>query len=1225
MRVTIREIDLGCAETPKCARVTLAQTFVANPSLFRPDGCLTAPERRDKSQWIEKQSQEVRKQLQKALLDDPNIVVFPELCIPWQMQDELRRFSEENGVYIIGGLAYGPSYENSCAVFVPFRGHEVPLQCKLNRAPGEDTNTKTGSEIIIFRNTGFGDFASIICYDFTSLNIGKEIRDKKVSLLFLPTLNHATDLFDDMANGLCYTMYMYICICNSAGAGYGNSASYGPVRAIEGATLRRERVIGQVAGTQETVLTTVLDVPSLLESIDSFKKNRAIPVGFITPPADLSEKGAVVSPYTPLAPARDNFVGREKEIGETWALLESRNHVLILGPSGTGKTSLIYRLQAERPYEFQTGFVEVFDSENTFDFLRRLTVETISRTETERKNIKFEDALQQALDNINRIHDLVSAHGFERASMAFIESFHEIAQIVSVERGRSIVIFVDQAERLAWLEEDDEKKPYAVRILIRIMRDIETLEAPIRFVLAIRQHDYDPLIALANDHLPARVVSLQKFSKDDAVRAVEKPVPTGISVNRDFSNEIADLSNGNPFFVQLLADAAFKELGDRKVLSKDVLRELAIAGTRDLFPLLMKSLTPNEQRYVEAMGMCREYTMRAEDLLATLQVQPSELRHITDMLLAKNVIETLENGRVRFVHDQMKGFVQREWLAAKMSAIEKLRTETTTALQTLMLSREDEISVMFGLPSVALCIFKSLYLGDFENAIDVTSQISELRYSRASNVCLAALAAAAQTSSRDVFMKMHAMVVSGLERIEAEDLAAEASATFPYLDEGLYVENMRNTITRLEKLLGAPDRHESERGPFDDSSWDEYGRICLTMQYLALAADLAHRIRDDRRDIFRNEYRRVLTHTKMLERPRSLVGFACVVEPRPPTEYDLDTYEWTDFVRMERLSFCHGVCEFADWELQVGYEKDDIEKLLELAYGHARAAMGKTEDKYYDFIRSAGDFRRIRQSADKLGDVGLARKCIENELESATSIPTHSPEGERYRPEAGVLGLNIDALALARDVGDKKREKELRQKVLDQLSEYEHSKALTAESCWNLATRLGKEEDEDAKRLCQKALTLTDLSKDPTHSDFLLAARCAEKLQYATLRKEIYDNMMRRALQQAKGYEETGQFILAGQSYVAAGRAAEALGDIVAGNTNYEEAERSLRRAGETYDRLNSFLLDRQTVSLAEALLGYFSNDSMRSSYFNRIMTISGNCRKAMAEATSDLELVGWD
>jgi predicted amidohydrolase/DNA polymerase III delta prime subunit len=1221
MRVTIREIDLGCAETPKCARVTLAQTVVANPSLFRPDGYLTVTERTEKSRWIEKQSQEVRKQLQKALLDDPDIVVFPELCIPWQMKDELRRFSEENGVYIIGGLTYGPSYENSCAVFVPFGGREVPLQCKLNKAPGEDTNTKTGSEIIIFRNTGFGDFASVICYDFTSLNISKEIRDKKVSLLFLPTLNHATDLFDDMAHGLCYTMYMYICVCNSAGAGYGNSGSYGPVRAIEGATLRRERVIGQVGGTQETVLTVVVNVPSLLESIDSFKKNRPIPIGYITPPADFCEKGAVVSPYTPLAPARDNFVAREKEIGQTWALLESRNHVLILGPSGTGKTSLMYHLQAERPYEFQTGFVEVFDSEDTFHFLRRLTVETISRTETERKNIKFEDAVQQALDNINRIHDLVSAHGFEKASMAFIESFHEIAQIVSAERGRRIVIFIDQAERLAWLEEHDEKKPYAIRILIRIMRDLETLEAPIRFVLAIRQHDYDPLIALANDHLPAQVVPLRMFSKDDAVRAVEKPVPLGISVNRDFSDEIADLSNGNPFFVQLLADAAFKQLGDRKVLSRDVLSELAIASKRDLFPLLMKSLTPNEQRYVEAIGMHREYTVRAEDLLATLQVQPSELRHITDMLLAKNVIETLENDRVRFVHDQMKGFVQREWLAAKMSATEKLRTETTTTLQTLMLSREDEISVMFGLPSVALCIFKSLYLGDFENAIDVTSQISELPYSRASDICLAALAAAAQTSSKDAFMKMHATVVSGFERIEAEDLAAEASATFPYLDEGLYLENMRNTITRLEKLLGSLDRHESERAPLGDS-WEEYGPICVTMQYLALAADLAHRIRDDRRDIFRNEYRRVLTHTKMLERPQSLVGFACVVRPRPPTEYDFDTYEWTDFVSMERLSFTHGVCEFADWELQTGYERHDIEELLELAYGHAKAAMGKAENKYYDFIRSARDFQRIRQSADKLGDVRLARKCIENELESATSIPTHPPD--RYRPEAGLLGLNIDALALAREVGDEKREKELRQKVLDQLSEYEDSKGLTAESCWSLATRLGKEEDEDAKRLCQKALTLTDLSKDPTHSDFLLAARCAEKLQNATLRKEIYENMMRRALQQAKGYEETGRLILAGQSYVAAGRAAEALGDIVAGNTNYEEAEHSLRRAGETYERLNSFLLDRETVSLAQALLGYFSNDSVRSSYFNRIMMISGNCRKAVATATTDLDLVAW-
>nr|AAU43710.1 hypothetical protein GZ26D8_41 [uncultured archaeon GZfos26D8] len=156
--------------------------------------------------------------------------------------------------------------------------------------------------------------------------------------------------------------------------------------------------------------------------------------GFITPPADLREPGVLISPFTPLGPARENFVGRENRIREFWANIESNNHVLLLGPSGTGKTSLIHRLRAETMMEFQTGFIVVYDTEGTFDFFRRLSVEIISRAETAKRSVQFKDTLQTALDDIQKTRGAVARHGFEESSKALVAGVVGLVSFIILKR-----------------------------------------------------------------------------------------------------------------------------------------------------------------------------------------------------------------------------------------------------------------------------------------------------------------------------------------------------------------------------------------------------------------------------------------------------------------------------------------------------------------------------------------------------------------------------------------------------------------------------------------------------------------------------------------------------------------------------------------------------------------------------------------------------------------------
>lgn len=1146
MAIEIIEIDLKQIDTPRNARVTLAQTHVLEPTKICPDSYLDSVGKAEKNKLIEIQSERIRKQLKRALLDEPNFVLFPELSIPWEMQDELREVAIKEKVYIIGGLTYGPDYQNTCAVFPPFKSDKIPFQYKLNRAPAENINVKTGQRVLIFKNSGFGTFACVICYDFTSLRIGREIRDHGVHILFLPILNRAVDLFDNMATGQCYTMYTYICLCNSAGSGLGNSASYGPVRTIEGGQLQQERVIGKIAGTQETTLTTVLDTPGLLESIQRFKNNRVILTGFITPPADLREPGVLISPFTPLGPARENFVGRDLQMREFWALIESSNHVLILGPSGTGKTSFIRRVRAKTPMELRSGFIEVYDTEGTFDFFRRLSLEIISRAETAKQSIRFKSTLQAALDDIEKTRDAVARYGFEESSKAFIEAFHNLAQAIDVQTVGKVVIFIDQAERLACLEEDYAKQRYAIRILINIMRDLESLRAPVLFALAVRQHDYDPLIALASNHIPARIVALQKFSRDEAVLAVEKPLPPEVAIDRAVSSQIAEISRGSPFFVQLLADATFKKLGQRKLINSEVFEELNIRDQRDVFPILMTALTPNEQRFVEAMGMCREYIVKMEDIIDDLNIEPQEFRHVADLLLGKNVIESLENDRFRFVHDQMKGFIQREWLAAKMSNREKLRTETQTALQMLFLSPDDKTTVSFSLPLVSMCCFKSLFLDDIDNLSRVLEQVASLEHARAADLCLAVLAAGFRCVSRSVFNNLRSKLALLLEKNRFYTQTSLMLAIEIINGETPDSKSAQRAIDLQEKLAIEYSREQKER-------------LWLALGHYMQAATWAMAVGDfSRKD---HLFKKSLTQIhEMLERGGRKWLYWPWIERgsvRGYTECNLP-------------QFMHAATE---WAGKMGHFQEQnkfLKRALKLGVGNANR-----EKKEGEFFKASSSYAETADWAEEIGDdklqVELYGKAIELRLrypEEVEKVVDYDEASDNY----------AEAANWAEKIGDEKSRRELYTKAIDlQLREAERN--------------------EKKEEYC----TASD--------NYAKAANWAEEIGDDKLRAQLYGKAIVLRLADATAKEKRGNLSSVSADYIQAAKWANTIGGKANRDALYGKATRNLRRAAETYERLASFLLNEDTLVAASALRDYFSKVEEKYAYFDRILSIVKECR----------------
>ncbi len=1175
MAIDTKEIDLKQTGAPKQAKVALAQTKVPDPSKICPDIYLNPQEKIDKETLLKSQRDLITKQLKRALLDEPDFILFPELSIPWDMQDELRKYAIEKSVYIIGGLTYGPKYENTCCIFPPFECEPLPLQYKLNRAPREDENVKTGQRILIFKNSGFGTFASVICYDFTSLRIGGLIRDHDVNILFLPTLNRAVDLFDEMASGLSYTLYTFICLCNTAGGGLGNSASYGPVRALEGERLPQERVLNKITGNQEIILPATLDVPGLLESIKRFKDNKEVLPGFITPPSDLREPGVLISPYTPLGPAKENFVGRDSQIREFWAHIESSHHVLLLGPSGTGKTSLIYRLKVEHPLEFRTGYIEVYDSDLTFDFFRRLSREIISIAEAGVRNIQFEQTFQAALDDIRKTRDAVAQYGFEESSRAFLDTFHKLAQAIDAQSAGKIVIFIDQAERLAWLEED-EKRHHAIRILINIMRDLDALGVPVLFVVAIREHDYDPLIALASDHLPVQVIPLYKFSKDDAIMAIEKPLPPGITIDHDISSEIADISGGIPFFVQLLADATFRKLGQRKVINAAVFEELHIRNQKDIFPLLMHALTPLEQRFVEAMGMCREYTVAMEDIMKELAIDSGDLRHIYGLLLGKNVIESLENDKVRFVHDQMKGFIQREWLAEKMSNREKLGAETETALQMLLLSPDDDITVKFSIPSVAVCCFKSLLLDDFDNLSRIVEVAASLKSERAALLCEKVLATTPKCVSRNVFNALQLKVVTLLEKNEFYSEAANMLALEIMYEQPDW-EIIRRAIDLAKNLA---DEYEHTNNYSEASSW--YAR----------AAEWAEKAgnKEDQEEIYEKAFNFHLKYAEAME--------------------ERDYYEASS-----------SYARAARWAEKAG-DKMGQEELYGKAINFRLKYAEIMEEE--NFSKASSSYAEAAQWARKIGN----KESEKGFYERAISLSMEYAEAMDEKKYSMASSSYARAARWAEKVGNEKHQKEIYEKAInfhlkyaEKMEEKDYSRASSsyaraaewAEKVGN--ERLQKEIYEKAINFLLKyAEAMEERDYYEASPSYARAAEWAENVGDEKRQKEIYEKAISFHLKHAEKMEEKGNLSSASIGYAQAAKWTDHTGDTTGRDRLYERAAQALQEAAETYEKLASFLLNRDTGEATSALCDYFSDDNERFTYFKKISSIVEGCRNFFSE-----------
>jgi predicted amidohydrolase len=158
------------------------------------------------------------------LEENVRFAVFPEFCIPEKTLPKLITFAMEKKIYIIAGLEYDYWLRNHCVVITP--SGKCYKNAKLNRSKYDHGEMRNGEYINCFINSGFGDFAVLICYDYTDSYLIQELSGK-IDILFVVANNPAVSTFSEKAISDCYSSYCFIVICNNSIYGY--SGVYGPL------------------------------------------------------------------------------------------------------------------------------------------------------------------------------------------------------------------------------------------------------------------------------------------------------------------------------------------------------------------------------------------------------------------------------------------------------------------------------------------------------------------------------------------------------------------------------------------------------------------------------------------------------------------------------------------------------------------------------------------------------------------------------------------------------------------------------------------------------------------------------------------------------------------------------------------------------------------------------------------------------------------------------------
>jgi len=136
------------------------------------------------------------------------LVVLPELSIPFSYLNELQQVSKQQKTIIVGGSHYYEDDGNTIARCPIIINGDIFFTEKINPSPFEISpiighGISQGEHFKIFKNTTIGNFAVIICADYLDSNIRTKIAAANLDFVIIIAFQKESILYHDRMNVGC--------------------------------------------------------------------------------------------------------------------------------------------------------------------------------------------------------------------------------------------------------------------------------------------------------------------------------------------------------------------------------------------------------------------------------------------------------------------------------------------------------------------------------------------------------------------------------------------------------------------------------------------------------------------------------------------------------------------------------------------------------------------------------------------------------------------------------------------------------------------------------------------------------------------------------------------------------------------------------------------------------------------------------------------------------------
>ncbi len=359
------------------------------------------------------------------------------------------------------------------------------------------------------------------------------------------------------------------------------------------------------------------------------------------------------------------FTGRKKELNELKEIYKSTKmgvpgHLILYGPKGIGKTSLLLKFQEEISNLDNVFSVRIPLIEGNFEDIYTLIIEKCSDTLDININ-HFWQKINSLGINIPLIGGISLSREIPKTSPAI--AFEKILNVIYDELDSDnpvLILLFDDLQRIMGNDE-------TMKILSILQNALVELNLKGKNIMFVATGSEDIFYKI-QDKLDSAVrifepYLIEPLSYNEVCEAINIPIKKlNITFEKDVLKEIYELSDGIPYYMQILAYNCFEEINENNKVTmtefkKASIHSLNILAQRE-FKVLFSKSTTEERKILCLMAESKETVLSYSYIKdnANLNSEPSAL---LKNLIKKNMIIKPARGKYKLKNNLFKLYLQK--------------------------------------------------------------------------------------------------------------------------------------------------------------------------------------------------------------------------------------------------------------------------------------------------------------------------------------------------------------------------------------------------------------------------------------------------------------------------------------------------------------------------------------------------------------------------------------